>query len=165
MGVEAVAKQAAANIFLSGAGALGIEISKNLVLSGCKSFTLHDDKVTTNHDLSGQFFLYPEDIGKSRSHSCLPRLQQLNFYVRCKQAPENRLPTTLEELESASWNLQQYDVVILTEATNEQIIAVNNLCRKYGRKFICSDVNGVFGRVFNDFGDSFEVLDKNGEEL
>jgi hypothetical protein len=84
MGVEAVAKQAAANIFLSGAGALGIEISKNLVLSGCKSFTLHDDKVTTNHDLSGQFFLYPEDIGKSRSHSCLPRLQQLNFYVRCK---------------------------------------------------------------------------------
>ena len=23
----------------------------------------------------------------------------------------------------------------------------------------------MFGRVFNDFGDSFEVLDKNGEEL
>lgn len=42
MGVEAVAKQAAANIFVSGAGALGVEISKNLVLSGCKSFTLHD---------------------------------------------------------------------------------------------------------------------------
>jgi len=42
MGVEAVTKQAAANIFLSGAGSLGIEISKNLVLSGCKSFTLHD---------------------------------------------------------------------------------------------------------------------------
>ncbi len=42
MGVEAVAKQAAANIFLSGAVALGVEIAKNLVLSGCKSFTLHD---------------------------------------------------------------------------------------------------------------------------
>ena len=42
MGVEAVAKQAAANIFVSGAGSLGIEVSKNLVLSGCKSFTLHD---------------------------------------------------------------------------------------------------------------------------
>mmetsp|Transcript_9024 Transcript_9024/g.8438 ORF Transcript_9024/g.8438 Transcript_9024/m.8438 type:complete len:102 (+) Transcript_9024:67-372(+) len=44
MGVEAVAKQAAAHVFVSGAGALGIEISKNLVLSGCKSFTLHDCK-------------------------------------------------------------------------------------------------------------------------
>ena len=53
MGVEAVAKQASANIFVSGAGALGIEISKNLVLSGCKSFTLHDTVKTTNCDLSG----------------------------------------------------------------------------------------------------------------
>jgi molybdopterin/thiamine biosynthesis adenylyltransferase len=88
MGVEAVAKQAAANIFLSGAGSLGVEIAKNLVLSGCKSFTLHDSKLTTSHDLSGQFFLNPEDIGKQRSVACLHRLQQLNFYVRCKQAPE-----------------------------------------------------------------------------
>jgi len=53
MGVEAVAKQAAANIFLSGAGALGIEIAKNLVLAGCKSFTLHDCKPITMRDLSG----------------------------------------------------------------------------------------------------------------
>ncbi|MFO0117727.1 MAG: ThiF family adenylyltransferase [bacterium] len=53
MGVEAVAKQAAANIFVSGAGALGVEISKNLVLSGCKSFTLHDSQPITRRDLSG----------------------------------------------------------------------------------------------------------------
>lgn len=53
MGVEAVAKQSAANIFLSGAGALGIEIAKNLVLAGCKSFTLHDYKPITFRDLSG----------------------------------------------------------------------------------------------------------------
>lgn len=36
MGVEAVAKQANASIFVSGAGALGIEIAKNIVLSGCR---------------------------------------------------------------------------------------------------------------------------------
>ena len=53
MGVEAVAKQAAASIFLSGAGALGIEIAKNLVLSGCKKFTLHDPKPVNLKDLSG----------------------------------------------------------------------------------------------------------------
>lgn len=27
------------------------------------------------------------------------------------------------------------------------------------------DCYGLFGRVFNDFGEGFEVLDKNGEEL
>lgn len=53
MGVEAVAKQAAASIFLSGAGALGVEIAKNIVLSGCKSFTLHDPKPVCLKDLSG----------------------------------------------------------------------------------------------------------------
>ena len=57
MGVEAVAKQAAASIFLSGAGALGVEIAKNIVLSGCKQFTLHDPKLVSWTDLSGQFFL------------------------------------------------------------------------------------------------------------
>lgn len=42
---------------------------------------------------------------------------------------------------------------------------MNEFCRKYGKKFISTDCYGVFGRTFNDFGDNFEVLDKNGEEL
>lgn len=53
MGTDAVAKQAVASIFLSGAGALGAEIAKNIVLSGCKAFTLHDTKPITYRDLSG----------------------------------------------------------------------------------------------------------------
>lgn len=93
------------------------------------------------------------------------RLQQLNFYVRCKAAPEKPIPLTEAELTAEPWNLHSYDVVILIEASFETCVAVNNFCRKYNKKFMCADVVGVFGRVFNDFGDSFDVLDKNGEEL
>ena len=75
MGIEAVAKQAAARVFLSGAGALGIEIAKNLVLAGCKSFTLHDTRNTEWRDLAGQFFLTSADVGKNRAKTSLPRLQ------------------------------------------------------------------------------------------
>lgn len=75
MGVEAVAKQAEAHIFVSGAGALGIEVSKNLVLSGCKSFTLHDTQPISNRDLSGQFFINSVVEGKTRAEECMPRLQ------------------------------------------------------------------------------------------
>lgn len=57
------------------------------------------------------------------------------------------------------------DVIVLTEADYATVIAVNNYCRAKGKKFIFAQLNGVVGRVFNDFGDSFEVLDKNGEEL
>jgi molybdopterin/thiamine biosynthesis adenylyltransferase len=45
MGLEAVTKQANASVFLSGIGALGVEIAKNVVLSGVKRFTIHDDKI------------------------------------------------------------------------------------------------------------------------
>lgn len=74
MGVEAVSKQAAAHIFLSGIGPLGVEIAKNLVLSGCKTMTLHDSKLTSEIDLSGQFFLSQTDIGKNRVEACLHRI-------------------------------------------------------------------------------------------
>ena len=42
---------------------------------------------------------------------------------------------------------------------------MNEYCRKHSKKFIAADSYGVFTRVFNDFGEKFEVLDKNGEDL
>ena len=57
MGIEAVAKQAEATIFLSGLGGLGVEIAKNLVLAGCKELILHDTQAPTEYDLSSQFYL------------------------------------------------------------------------------------------------------------
>jgi molybdopterin/thiamine biosynthesis adenylyltransferase len=42
MGIEAVAKQANARVFINGIGGLGIEIAKNIVLAGCKEVTIND---------------------------------------------------------------------------------------------------------------------------
>lgn len=53
----------------------------------------------------------------------------------------------------------------MTEADHATSKAVDHFCRKKGIKFISADCHGVFSRVFNDFGDEFEILDKNGEEL
>ena len=76
------------------------------------------------------------------------------------------MPITDEKaLESEPWNLQNYDVVILTDCDDATAKAVDHFCRKRGIKFISSDCYGAFSRVFNDFGDQFEILDKNGEEL
>jgi len=55
-------------------GALGVEITKNVVLSGVKRFTIHDDKVANESDLSGQFFLTEADIGKNRALACLEKI-------------------------------------------------------------------------------------------
>ena len=48
MGMDAVQKQAQASIFVSGIGGLGIEICKNIVLSGVKRLTMHDNELVVN---------------------------------------------------------------------------------------------------------------------
>jgi molybdopterin/thiamine biosynthesis adenylyltransferase len=55
--------------------------------------------------------------------------------------------------------------VILVESDYATTAAVNEYCRAHNKKFIACDVYGVCGRVFNDFGKDFEILDKNGETL
>jgi ubiquitin-protein ligase len=67
MGLEAVTKQAKAHILLVGLGPLGVEIAKNIILSGCKKLTVFDDQITAPEDLAGQFFLSEEDIGRPRT--------------------------------------------------------------------------------------------------
>jgi hypothetical protein len=41
---------------------------------------------------------------------------------------------------------------------------VDNHCRAKGVKFVSCAVDGVFARVFTDFGEQFEILDTNGED-
>lgn len=54
--------------------------------------------------------------------------------------------------------------MVLTEVSSmEKQILINEFCRKKGIKFISADTYGPWCRLFNDFGDSFEVIDKNGE--
>ena len=94
MGMEAVRRQANSTILIYGAGGLGVEIAKNLVLSGCKELVLQDNKLTTYYDLSSQFYLNESDIGKNRAESCIKKLQNLNYYVKVSACKDN-LPDTL----------------------------------------------------------------------
>ena len=93
----------------------------------------------------------------------MPRLKQLNYYVKCQLAPVENLPQNEEALDK--WGFKNYDVVILTEANNSEITLINDYCRKHAKKLIVADSYGAFTRVITDFGDSFDVLDKNGEDL
>ena len=49
-----------------GFSGVACEIAKNIILSGVKRFTVCDNKLTTNHDLSGHFFLNEDNLNKSR---------------------------------------------------------------------------------------------------
>ena len=52
------------SILVSGMGALGAEVCKNLVLAGM-NVVIQDHKTVTELDVGVQFFLRREDIGKN----------------------------------------------------------------------------------------------------
>ena len=111
MGLDAVAKQANSWIFLNGLGGAGIEIAKNIVLAGCKEISINDTAITTEIDMSDNFFIQKEDLGKNRAEVCKKKLQQLNLYVKVSITAED-----IKDPEIYKWlELEKFDVVVVTE--------------------------------------------------
>ena len=160
MGIEAVEKQANAQICLFGLNALGVEIAKNIILSGVKRFTICDGKTVSMGDLAGQFYLSESDIGQNRAKACLNKLQALNQYVIIDFIEES-LDNCYKEI---SRYLGGYNVLIACEGSQVAQAALNDYCRTAGSYFISATLHGFFSRIFCDFGDNFKVLDRTGEE-
>ena len=148
MGIEAVRRQANSTILVYGAGGLGIEIAKNLVLSGCKELVLQDNKTATFYDLSSQFYLKESDIGKNRAESCIKKLQDLNYYVKVTASTDN-LPNEEKNMNV----LKKYNVIVLTECDYETAKKIDKYCRENKIFLILCEVYGAAGRIINDFGE------------
>lgn len=73
-----------ANILLlnSGAGVVGIETLKNLILPGVGQFTIVDEAKVQESDLGANFFLAEDSLGKSRAEEACNFLRELNPEVR-----------------------------------------------------------------------------------
>ena len=65
MGIEAVAKQAEAVVYIDQLGGLGIEIAKNIMLAGCKELILGPTAAPNYEDLASQFFINEKDVRES----------------------------------------------------------------------------------------------------
>ena len=66
----------------SGAGVVGIETLKNLVLPGAGTFTIVDEAVVCEEDLGVNFFLEQSSLGRSRGEECCRLLLELNPEVK-----------------------------------------------------------------------------------
>ncbi len=81
LGHEAMKRMGASNVLIVGLKGLGVEVAKNVALAGVKSLTLHDPAPVAIADLSSQFFLHAEDVGKPRDKVTAPRVAELNAYT------------------------------------------------------------------------------------
>ncbi|RRT85594.1 hypothetical protein B296_00002973 [Ensete ventricosum] len=186
-GRETMRRLFASNVLVSGLQGLGAEIAKNLVLAGVKSITLHDEGNVELCDLSSNFFFSKEDIGKNRALACVLKLQELNNAVLVstltgtltkEQLSNFQVCVLLLELIAGMflmasrfppfhWNLLFLCmVVVFTDVSLEKAIEYDDYCHNHQPPicFIKSEVRGLFGGVFCDFGPEFSVYDVDGEE-
>lgn len=91
LGHEAMKRMGASNVLVVGLKGLGVEIAKNIALAGVKSLTLYDPAPAAIADLSSQFFLHPEDVGKPRAEVTAPRVAELNAYTPVSVHKSSRL--------------------------------------------------------------------------
>lgn len=84
LGHEAMKRMGASNVLIVGCRGLGVEIAKNIALAGVKSLSLFDPTPVAIADLSSQFFLKAEDVGKPRDQVTAPRVAELNAYTPVK---------------------------------------------------------------------------------
>ncbi|KAJ6827939.1 ubiquitin-activating enzyme E1 1-like [Iris pallida] len=155
-GRETMRKLFASKVLVSGLDGLGVEIAKNLVLAGVKSVTLHDEGTVELWDLSSNFYFSEDDVGKNRALACVQKLQELNSAV---------LISTMSGTLSKE-QLGDYQVVVFTDISLEKAIQFDDYCHNHKPpiSFIKSEVRGLFGSVFCDFGPEFTVVDIDGEE-
>lgn len=132
-------------------------LAKNIALAGVKSLTLYDPAPVAISDLSSQFFLQPQDVGKPRAEATAPRVADLNSYVPVTVHEGNNLVDNLEQL-------KRYQAVVLTLTPLKEQLAIADFCHKNGIYLTITDTFGLFGYVFNDFGKNFTVGDPTGED-
>lgn len=154
LGLEAMKRMATASVLISGLGGLGVEIAKNIVLMGVNKVTLHDKENAKLDDLASQFFLTEEDIGKNRAKASLNKVAELNHHVKVSASDEDLTEDYIKQFNS---------VVVTSFLPFSELKRISEICHQNKIKFIATQVSGLFGYVFDDFGEKFDVFDPRGE--
>lgn len=173
MGHEAQRRMMSSRAVILGVSGLGVEIAKNIILAGISSVTLCDPCPPTSFDLGGNFYLSEGDLTtesgndtnggakKGRAELCREKLAELNEYVKVDVASN---VSSLKEEEPLLHLVDGASCVVITVPLPHSLLcAINDKCRAANACFIYTLTTGVFGQVFCDFGPSFVVSDKDGE--
>lgn len=156
-GQQRLSECTAVVVGLRGAGA---QVAKNLVLGGVERLSIVDCEPVRWTDLSGNEMLRPEDAERGdvrRDVSLRAPLQALNAFGAV---------TVLEDVSSMTADgllpalqRQRYSVVVLCDLPRGVAEALATHCHEAGVPVVVTNVYGVFGSVFCDFGDAFDVCD------
>ncbi|KAK9487635.1 hypothetical protein V1527DRAFT_460110 [Lipomyces starkeyi] len=142
-GIAAQARMRAANVLLVNTGALSNEVAKNIVLAGIGSLTVLDSQTVSPLDLGGQFLLEESDIGSNKAEASAARIQKLNPRTVVSAEFSNFKEKTAEYY-------AKFDIIVATELEVNDLISINDMCRKNSKPFYAGASIGLYGYIFAD---------------
>jgi ubiquitin-activating enzyme E1 len=158
-------------IYLDGPARSGLlyEVAKNLALSGVGNICI---LVNSENDNEIEEAYHPselDDLGKAYQRAAraeigheapeddetvlMEYLKRLNPSVTVSIARKSQIVSTSDKP----------GVLLCVDRPYSTLVNLNNKCRQERLAFVAVETAGVFGRIFCDFGPSFEVVDGDGE--
>lgn len=139
-------------ILLFGLKGIGIEIAKNLLLSGVKNLDIFDCHICEKRDMGSNFFITEDDLNKRRDEACIFKLKSLNSYAELAIYNGNNIVS----------DVKNYNLIIITEIMNlDTLIEINNNCRKNKVGFIYTLCLGLACSIFIDFGENHIIKNRD----
>jgi adenylyltransferase/sulfurtransferase len=134
-------------VLVVGAGAIGNEVVKNLVLVGVGSIDVCDMDTIENSNLSRCVFFREQDLGEYKSQVLARRASELD-----KNISVTAFTDSVQRM--GIGQLAEYDLVIGALDNREARAWVNQACRKLGKAWIDGAIEGLRGivRFFDEEG-------------
>ncbi len=164
IGKESMNQLIKLKILILGMRGNGVEIAKNMILSGVKQVTIYDPTPVSIADLCSNYYLEEKDINNRRDQSILEKLAELNPYphVDILQYKEEDGESIEDFLSKQN---EKYNVIVQSEIISEKkILKLSEYCHSNKIHFIYGTVFGLNGCIFNDFGENFTIFDVDGVE-
>ncbi|KAI1383604.1 uncharacterized protein F4822DRAFT_434718 [Hypoxylon trugodes] len=152
-----------ANILLvnSGAGAVGVETLKNLVLPGIGKFTIADDARVTEADLGVNFFLDESCLGKLRSECCTQLLQELNPEVQGEWFPKEEGKLDLRTALEAS---PTFTLIMYTHPIKKDILSIiESYANQHKTPLVAIHSAGFYSYFRINLPGTFPIVDTHPE--
>lgn len=130
-----------ASILVIGAGGIGCEVIKNLVLNGAKNITIVDMDTIDMSNLNRQFIYLPEHVNKYKAH--------VARNIALDVSPNTNVEALVCDV--TEWtpdDLKQYDVVLNALDNVKARSHINYCCIQSGVPLIESGSTGYNGQVF-----------------
>ena len=142
------------NILLLGITPIGLEISKNLMLSKINSLTIWDNKKNKITDKEYNFFLEEKNFeNKNKCLNIKKKLEDLNPYKKFEILEKENIDDIInKEL------LENFDLVVICDFYKlEKIDLLNKKLKDLNKGLVVCNTAGLFGFSFSDFSNKNNI--------